>query len=364
MLETNGDSTLALSGINQQDFTKIQLVSGVYPYQEGLQKRLPGKTLIQLYDGQVGSIFVFYMVFGRTYTFIDFGSIEITEISVPPITLPGLPPTGNEWFDSFGSYLVDTISRIWGGGAWLNAIGICETIIDGYIDAFNALEGGIFIQTIPLEQQPHDAPPVDTPDTPPILPPVGPQYPVSCATLPDQFYQTFAIGDMFDSVQRQGGSVDVTTAANQGDPPPATLPHPYTNISGSGLEAHEDYRNTIGYDGFAWVQRARSSGYRTHAHFNIQELELPDDAQIFLVGTKSLSDGTNDGGNNCNVTSTCASLQISTVGEKSGTVDVSTLTGIELAYFINPPDEKGTTNVGTLNYTEIRVYSASYNFNF
>lgn len=140
MLRTNGSKpTLAIGGINQQDFKEIQLVQGTYPYQKGLQQRIPGKTLIQQQPGAVGigSIYVFYLVLGRHYKLIDYGTnISIVETPLNPITLPALPPQGNTWFDNFASYDIASVSRIWAAGVWAIGIGICETLIEGIIDPF------------------------------------------------------------------------------------------------------------------------------------------------------------------------------------------------------------------------------------
>lgn len=136
--DSNGKPTLAINGINQQDFTEIQLAKGSYPYQKGLQKRLPGKTLEQQFSSSVGSIYVFYLVFGRHYNLIDVsGTLTFVPVPVAPITVPALPPTGNTWFDDFSGYTPDgLISFLWGGGAWATTTGICQSIIDGIIDPF------------------------------------------------------------------------------------------------------------------------------------------------------------------------------------------------------------------------------------
>lgn len=138
MLQTPNEPTLQLEGIDQQDFKKLQLVKGTFPFQIGLQQRLPGKTLQRVMDGPVGSIYVFYLVFGRHYTLIDFGTgIEIEEVVVPPIEPPGLPPTDTlEWIDDFEGYPSPLLSRVWGAGIWPFAVGICESIITAYVDPF------------------------------------------------------------------------------------------------------------------------------------------------------------------------------------------------------------------------------------
>lgn len=355
MLRTNSEKVLFLEGIDQQDFTQLQLVQGSYPFQVGLQKRIPGKSITQIYAGPVGSIYVFYQVFGRFYTLIDFGNILIEEVEIPTITLPGLPPAAVEWFDNFDGYTLGLISRLWGAGAWLIGVGVCETIIEGYIDPYRVLgtvEG--YQEDIPTEQRPVPEPPADTPTVPPLIPPTGPQYPVECGELPDQFYQVFATGLIFDAIQKIGGSADTGEVASVfGGSPPPYIAHPYANQIGGALNAQENAIRQHYFNGLSWVTRSRSSGFRNEAHFDIEALELPYDAEIWLVGTKSLSDGT--GGLFPNLETTCASLQIATLGEKSGTITISTEMGI---------DTISIANEGILAYTEIRVYSSTYAFNF
>lgn len=349
MLETNGNSQLALRGTDLQDFNEFQRVSGTYPYQEGLQRRIPGKTIIQIYNGEIGSIFVFYMVFGRTYTIIDFGSLEITEIVTPPITIPALPPTSSRWYDDFSSYLVDTISRLWGAGIWLVGIGVCETIIEGTIDYF-LVDDNVFYQSIATGLQPIPAPPNDLPPVSPILPPVGPQIPNECSQLPNQNYQVLDTGIYITSLQRKGGSADTgEIASGEFDPPPPAIPHPYNDTAGSGFSAQENIIRQHYNNGFAWVTRSRSSGYLTQIDYDFNVTDFPDDTTFFLVGTKSLSDGT--GGLFPNLTTTCAMLQLATVGERAASVQISVPLGI---------DTDAIANEGLLSYTELRAYSSSF----
>lgn len=144
MLETKKLITSpVIAGIDQQDFKEIQLVEGSYPNLIGLQQRIPGKSLVSTKVGPIGSIYVFYMVYGRHYTLIDFGTgIEITPVIVPPITLPGLPPAQRKWFDTFKDYPDHFVSKLWGSGDWIGPSAICETIISGKIDPYN-LQGFI-----------------------------------------------------------------------------------------------------------------------------------------------------------------------------------------------------------------------------
>lgn len=158
MLATRNIPVLELAGIDQQDFNELQLVKGAYPYQIGAQQRIPGKSISQIHPSAVGSILVFYMVFGRTYVLTDFGSLQIEEIDIPPISIPALPPKSTSWFDNFAGYATGLISRIWAGGAWLIGVGVCETIIEGEIDAFRTLGSGVPTDTIETERQPHIVP--------------------------------------------------------------------------------------------------------------------------------------------------------------------------------------------------------------
>lgn len=354
MLETAGTSLKGIRGMEQQDFDGIEILQGMFPYQQGMQQRFPGKTLQDTKPFPIGSIYVFYLVYGRFYNLTNFGTnTEIEEVNIPPITLPALPPFGNTWFDDFSGYDVGTISRLWGAGPWAIGIGVCETIIEGMIDPYLALDSGFnYLQQIPTEQQPIPAPPVDTPPTTPILPPSGPQNPTECADLPDQDYINLVFGTVITAMQREGGAADTgEVASGEFDPPPPYIPHPYDNEAGSGVQAQENAIRQHYNNGFAWVTRSRSSGYRSSVTWDLTAYadSLPIDAQIFLVGTKQLSDGT--GGLFPNLVTTCASLQISTVGEMSGTTIVSTTMGV---------DTDAIANEGILAYTEVRVYSASY----
>jgi len=138
MLQTYSEQPdLQLEGVDQQDFSKLQIVKGTFPLEIGMQQRLPGKTIQKIYPGPIGSIYVFYLVFGRHYQLTDFGGgIEIVEVEIPDITPPGLPPTSSLWIDTFSGYDEDLISRIWGAGIWGGRAGICETIITGFYDPF------------------------------------------------------------------------------------------------------------------------------------------------------------------------------------------------------------------------------------
>ncbi len=158
MLATKGKTTPALSGIDQQDFDKIQVVEGCYPFQIGLQKRIPGKSFISKSDFPIGGIFAFYMVYGRPYILIDNDTnLHIQETPIPNWNNPAIKPLGNSWIDTFSGYSPGgLISRLWAAGAWANGVGVCETIIQGWIDPFlvyakintNAINLDNFPQTV------------------------------------------------------------------------------------------------------------------------------------------------------------------------------------------------------------------------
>jgi hypothetical protein len=138
MLQSDVKETLAVAGIDQQDFDAIQLVSGAFPSLTGLQQRIPGKTLDRVYPSPVGSIYVFYNVYGRPFRSVDFqdGTIEIEETPLPVWRIPALSPVATSWFDDFFGYTLGTVARLWGAGIWDGGIGVCETIIEGLIDPF------------------------------------------------------------------------------------------------------------------------------------------------------------------------------------------------------------------------------------
>ena len=185
MLRTPNTQTLHLEGINQQDYAELQRVQGVYPARTGLLQRPPGKTLQQQAAYPVGSIYAFYLVHGRHYQLIDFGTgIQIVETVVPAITLPGLPVSANEWIDTFFGYPDALLSRLWGAGIWQGNVGICETLIQGYIDPFLVYAE---IPNLPIPQQ-NQPVPLPTPGSDPGVPNADPgsapyKYPPGTADL-------------------------------------------------------------------------------------------------------------------------------------------------------------------------------------
>lgn len=201
MQATPNDVTPAIGGIDQQDFDQIQLLVGVYPYQKGLQKRIPGKTLIEQVPFAIGSIYVFYNVYGRGYILADYnGNIQITPVVIPPITLTAQPPNDLSFFDDFSGYSpVGLVSRLWGGGIWNNTIGICETIIDGFYDPFQ-VGTGPYTYVIWVPQ-----PVTSVPQTEPLLTPSDIPFTYPTPPLPDVLLNTvYAHGD--NSCEGQGTS--------------------------------------------------------------------------------------------------------------------------------------------------------------
>lgn len=173
MLRTQGSLIPQIEGMDQQDFDQLQLVQGAFPYQIGLQKRVPGKTLINQQEGRVSALYVFYLVHGRHYELIDYGggNISIIPVVVPPIVLPGLPPTDNFWFDTFSGYEVGLISKLWGAGIWPIGIGICETIIQGIFDPFLVYANVPTAENGDNDDKPKPLPPPpDDPGIPPAAP--------------------------------------------------------------------------------------------------------------------------------------------------------------------------------------------------
>lgn len=175
MLETKGQTTPTLKGIDQQDFSKIQLLNGAFPYKVGLQQRIPGKTLIEQQPLGIAGIGVMYNVYGRFYNVINFGdTITITQVTTPPFKQPTLPPDSNLWYDDFSGYSDGLISLIWGAGIWPNTFGICQTIIDGILDPFAifaTITSPIFGGPVPVAPPP--------PGTSPQIPTANPNAPTS-----------------------------------------------------------------------------------------------------------------------------------------------------------------------------------------
>lgn len=175
MLETKGQTTSSIEGIDQQDFSKIQLLNGAYPNKVGLQQRIPGKTLIRQQTQGIGGIGVMYNVYGRFYNIINFGSIiNINPVIVGSITQGALPPNSNLWYDDFSGYSSGLISLIWGAGIWPNTFGICQTIINGILDPFQ-----IYATVSPISGGPVPI----TPPPPPTSPQTTPADPNSPAAM-------------------------------------------------------------------------------------------------------------------------------------------------------------------------------------
>lgn len=198
----NADVTPAIAGIDQQDFKEIQLLQGAYPYQKGLQQRIPGKTLQSQYGFAIGGIEVFYNVYGRSFILSEYdGSIQINPITFNPITLPALPPWGNTWFDDFSGYSPDgLISNIWGAGNWDISPGICQTIIDGYFDPFQVYS--TVYSAFPSELQPKVVTTISTPATPATVNDPKFQYPLN----PPAIFLNIVTAEGDNSCEGQGTS--------------------------------------------------------------------------------------------------------------------------------------------------------------
>lgn len=291
MLQTNGSKpTLAIGGINQQDFKEIQLVAGTFPYQKGLQKRIPGKSLISINPNGVGSIYVFYLVYGRHYNLIDFGtSISITETPLNPITLPALPGIADTWFDNFAGYSDDLVSRLWGAGMWATGIGVCETLIEGVIDPFL-----VFATISPGRENP-------IPSLQPIPGPTG-------ASIPNTTPASFPIGSpdptqskVFIGETIVGPNLFPFPSANYpidnsgwlpggaGDMPFLTHPAIYDPLNTSFFSAQEFAKAQSFYNGSSQVQEfQQSNGWYSDNLVDPSVFTANDGDIVTLTGTQSI----------------------------------------------------------------------------
>lgn len=365
MLKTEGDTSRILKGINQQDFDEIQSVEGAYPNLAGLQQRIPGKTLTNQFNGPVGSIYAFYNVYGRNYTLKDFGSIEIEEVEVPIFISPVVPPLGNSWFDDFESYEDDLISKFWGGGAWASYVGVCETLIIGFIDPFLVYDSVIPvpIDTSRLPQYAGDIETADVPQNPWSNSGRFPN-PSNCDSLPASFvpYTTVSIASVITDIETYAGSAPCTMGAvgsecilDEGawQAPASVGGHPYDTLIGGSLSASEGRLSRTAFTGFSWQRRIRSDGSQTNASFSIENLSnVPRRARFFLVGTKSLSDGVTI---NSTVT-TCATFEIFYGGQTRDEQTINVNNGIYYSDPIVPNTEIVQVASGSVSYTELRIY--------
>jgi hypothetical protein len=287
MLETNSHKVFSsVEGINQQDFDKIQLLQGAFPYQVGLQQRIPGKIISREVSGSVGSIFVFYNVFGRHYILTDYGTIEITETILPPITLPALPPSNTSWFDTFSGYDVGLVSRIWAAGVWAIGIGICETLIQGIIDPFLVYDTIKGNSDIPTNLQPKAGPNgVTIPNTTPT------SHPITASGATSKVYSGSNIISTDDLPYPSSNYPSDNSGwlpGGHGDLP--FLPHPYDyapldtrffSSAESGF-ANSYYNNSGGVN-----ERQNSSGYYSDNFINLSDFTANDGDIITLYGTRT-----------------------------------------------------------------------------
>lgn len=373
MLETKGQVTPSIEGIDQQDFQKIQVLQGAYPYLVGLQQRIPGKTIQQIYLGSVGSIYVFYLVYGRSFLFVDYGSITIIPIPIPPIVIPALPPVSRAWFDTFDEYTpIGLISFIWPEGQWYGGPGICQSTEVGYIDPFDAQ-----ILQPPGGNTPIGPPgglggatpsgaPGGTPIPPSPPPPPGvPQYPVDCGTMPDLPSVDVTIGSIFT-----GGITGVTGSNNSfTDAPSAGPPHVayrtvsvFAPYSPSSFITHRFVENLNSFVGGStpsgYQYRDTSTEDRTTGVFNISG--QPFDAFVYLVGTKKLANGTFDIHGDGQYDTTCACLLIGLGGVVSGAVTIGTPLGVDWVPATGPDGSTAKSNAGIVEYTTVRIFSSTF----
>jgi hypothetical protein len=301
MLRTPSKPTLQLEGTDQQDWTNLQLVQGCFPFQIGLHKRAPGKTLLEQHPNPIGSIYVFYLVYGRHYQFLDFGgSIQIVETPVPPIALPGLPPTDNSWFDTFSGYDDGLISRLWGAGVWNNSVGICETLIQGIFDPF------LVYATLPpsaefptQDQKPVTVPTPDpSPETTPIPPNSG------NGPLPDRNYTDYTVTAALSNCKKSVGNNTFAT-----DGPPETIdqwiahgylaqfcsPNFLAEVDFFELSASENNGGFVGYGNLAFgvygYDRRVVTTYKSHGTINLTDLGDLSRCIILLIGTQTKTNG-------------------------------------------------------------------------
>jgi hypothetical protein len=361
MLATEANLERVVKGFDQQNFDEIQLLQGAYPYQVGLQQRLPGKSLIRTLPNAIGSLYVFYMVYGRNYTFTDYGSVEIEEVDVPPFVPPVIPPLGSSWFDDFESYPDDLIAKFWGAGAWASYVGVCETLITGFIDPF-----GVYDSVIPVpiddSRLPRGAGSVETDPVSQIPWIATGRGPEECADLPSGVpYTTVSLATVATSIQTYAGSAPCTMGAvgsecvhdesGMWQAPPAFEGHPYDTVIGGTISASEGRLGRTAFTGFSWQRRKRSDGSEALVTFDISNLEIPRRSRLFLVGTKTLSDGV---ATNTTVT-TCAAVEVFYGGQTEDIQTIIVNVGATFSQVANNT-ESLTIASGALQYTELRIY--------
>lgn len=295
---TDVKETPSLAGINQQDFSELQLVQGTFPYQQGLQKRVPGKTLQRIFDGPVSGIYVFYGGYARGAILVDFGtSLRIIDVPFFPVVLPALPPDQNIFDDNFSGYLVDTISPLWGAGNWFNSVGVCQTIIQGYFDPFQAypttgaglvpgLAPGAYFP--PVENQPIKVPNgIQIPATTPVSSAI----PAPALTSPNSrvYYGSMTIGPNYFVFPNGNYPMDNSgwLPGGHGDLPFISHPYPYNPGLTNFFAAQEDlYANSF-YNSSSQVQEVQTStGWYSDNLISLQGISVSNGQVVTLYGTQ------------------------------------------------------------------------------
>jgi len=359
-----------LRGVDQQDFEQLQVVQGTFPYQAGLQKRLPGKSLLQEIGGPVGSIYVFYNVYGRNYTLEDFGTLQITEVGIPPFTLPIPPPVAYSWFDDFESYADDLVSKYWAGGEWLHYVGICEITYYGFIDPYIATNFGL---NPSIELLPRVSPYSNSDVTRNAVPSnVNSQKgPSDCDDLPESSYGSTLVPAIDAPLQytvidptliltdgiRQDYALAVEYVDETGTwsaPAPFPIP-PLVGTGGPGLGAGSDAYSGTYFTGFSWQRRRGANEVFQEASYDLELLDtvLPQFYELWLVGIKHESTSTKGV-----VLTECATLKISEQGQTAGQFVI--LSGIGATYHLYgtgiPNQESVIARFTDVTYTELRMY--------
>lgn len=359
----------SVEGVNQQDFKEIQVLQGCYPYLNGLQQRVPGKSIQQVLDGPIGSIYVFYQVYGRTYTLIDYGPIIIIPVVPIPITLPLAPPLTSTWFDTFDEYTpIGLLNFFWPLGSWYGGPGICQSRIVGYIDPYD----GSIVDSAPGNPGPAggfgggSSGPGQSP-TPPTPPPGpnAPQYPVDCASMPDLPSISVPYFTILSSITATQGNNNTFTDSPGGGPylPDYNVVSVFTPGTPSGFSAEHNVGNANAYVGTGMTP----SGYqyqniavdqRSKAVYDLTG--YPFDAIFYLVGTKTLANGMLDIHGNGLTTTSCACIEIGIGGVVNGAMTIDAPLGVD---WIFPPGTDGGQskgNFGSVDYTTVRIFSSSY----
>lgn len=368
MLQTSGNVIKGLAGMDQQRLEPLQLIQGTYPFQKGLQARLPGKLIQRILDGPIGGIYVFYYVLGRPYLLVDYGNLIIIPAGPDLTGIPPLSPVGIEWFDDFSGFDDGLISRIWGGGYGTPFPGICETILAGGVDDFEFYkDSGQFVTGVAGGatgssstdtntgggQGPSDSSP-GAPNPPP-----GVYAQQECEMMPEDegFIGVPLSYCIFDVVQEYGEEV-----ITEGVPDFTTRPgYPALNdfplVSGAAIVADVRKSTYTSGDGFGgWVNSRFNKETRVKFSFAIPlEDNWPTGTLFFLVGTKTLSTGVLDiTGAPLEVT-TCAALQISVQGESVGEVTLRVSPGPDGTRVV-PSIVNIMATMGHLQYNSIRIY--------